>query len=105
MSNLKELSEQLKTSIDSKIVFEQQVKKQKTLLGTVRLHKGHSLFAMDVDGNVDKVELTGKVILDTKNKKIRHQLNVTDRVFMPALNKSNAIKRFARMGLIAKEND
>lgn len=106
MSNLKEFNQQLKNSVDNRIVFEQQVKKQVQYIGTVVLHKGHSLFSMDIDGNVDRIELTGKVTLDTKNRKIRHQLSVTDKVYMPALNKKNAIKRFARIGLIAKdEND
>lgn len=103
MSNLKEVNENIKRSLDSRVTFEQQVNKQRQLLGTIRLHKGHSLFTMDVEGNVERIDLTGKITLDIKNKKIRHQVNVTDRVYMPALNKVNAIKRFAKMGLIAKE--
>ncbi len=69
-------------------------------LGSVSPSKGHRIFQLNTEtGEVTEAHVEGKLIeLPDGRKEIRKQIFVRDKyLYISALNKRNAIKRFARM--------
>ncbi len=78
------------------------------LLGSISPKKGHRLFQLDNEtGEVTEAHVEGKLIeMPNGRKEIRKQVFIRDKfLYISALNKKNAIKRFARMAqMINNEN-
>jgi hypothetical protein len=78
------------------------------LLGSVSPSKGHRLFQLDTEtGEVTEAHVEGKLVeMPDGRKEIRKQVFIRDKfLYISALNKKNAIKRFARMAqMINNEN-
>lgn len=69
-------------------------------LGSVSPNKGHRIYQLDTDtGEISEAHVEGKLIeLPDGRKEIRKQIFVRDKfLYVSALNKRNAVKRFARM--------
>jgi hypothetical protein len=69
-------------------------------LGSVSPNKGHKIYQLDTEtGEISEAHVEGKVIeLPDGRKEIRKQIFVRDKfLYVSALNKRNAVKRFARM--------
>jgi len=69
-------------------------------LGSVSPSKGHRIYQLDTEtGEISEAHVEGKVIeLPDGRKEIRKQIFVRDKfLYVSALNKRNAVKRFARM--------
>lgn len=69
-------------------------------LGSVSPNKGHKIYQLDTEtGEISEAHVEGKIIeLPDGRKEIRKQIFVRDKfLYVSALNKRNAIKRFARM--------
>ena len=69
-------------------------------LGSVSPSKGHRIYQMDTEtGEISEAHVEGKLIeLPDGRKGIRKQIFVRDKfLYVSALNKRNAVKRFARM--------
>lgn len=69
-------------------------------LGSVSPNKGHRIYQLDTEtGEISEAHVEGKVIeLPDGRKEIRKQIFVRDKfLYVSALNKRNAVKRFARM--------
>jgi hypothetical protein len=78
------------------------------LLGSVSPNKGHRIFQLDTEtGEVTEAHVEARIVdLPNGRKEIRKQVYVRDKfLYISALNKKNAIKRFARMvEMIKNEN-
>jgi hypothetical protein len=78
------------------------------LLGSISPNKGHRLFQLDTEtGEVTEAHVEGKLVeMPDGRKEIRKQVFIRDKfLYISALNKKNAIKRFARMAqMINNEN-
>lgn len=78
------------------------------LLGSISPKKGHRLFQLDTEtGEVTEAHVEGKLVeMPDGRKEIRKQVFIRDKfLYISALNKKNAIKRFARMAqMINNEN-
>lgn len=69
-------------------------------LGSVSPNKGHRIYQLDTEtGEISEAHVEGKVIeLPDGRKEFRKQIFVRDKfLYVSALNKRNAVKRFARM--------
>lgn len=69
-------------------------------LGSVSPNKGHKIYQLDTEtGEISEAHVEGKIIeLPDGRKEIRKQIFVRDKfLYVSALNKRNAVKRFARM--------
>jgi hypothetical protein len=69
-------------------------------LGSVSPSKGHRIYQLDTEtGEISEAHVEGKIIeLPDGRKEIRKQIFVRDKfLYVSALNKRNAVKRFARM--------
>ena len=69
-------------------------------LGSVSPSKGHRIYQLDTEtGEISEAHVEGKLIeLPDGRKEIRKQIFVRDKfLYVSALNKRNAVKRFARM--------
>jgi len=69
-------------------------------LGSVSPNKGHRIYQLDTEtGEISEAHVEGKIIeLPDGRKEIRKQIFVRDKfLYVSALNKRNAVKRFARM--------
>ncbi len=77
-------------------------------LGSVSPNKGHRLFQLNTEtGEVTEAHVEGKLVeMPDGRKEIRKQVFIREKfLYISALNKKNAIKRFARMAqMINNEN-
>lgn len=77
-------------------------------LGSVTPNRGHRLYQLNTEtGEVTEAHVEGKVIeLPDGRKEIRKQIFIRDKyLYVSALNKKNAIKRFARMAKMLDEHN
>lgn len=81
---------------------------ESNFLGSISPKKGHRLFQLDTEtGEVTEAHVEGKLIETPDGRKeIRKQVFIREKfLYISALNKKNAIKRFARMAqMINNEN-
>lgn len=81
---------------------------ESNFLGSISPKKGHRLFQLDTEtGEVTEAHVEGKLIeMPDGRKEIRKQVFIREKfLYISALNKKNAIKRFARMAqMINNEN-
>ena len=77
-------------------------------LGSISPNKGHRLFQLNTEtGEVTEAHVEGKIVeMPNGRKEIRKQVFIREKfLYISALNKKNAIKRFARMAqMINNEN-
>lgn len=94
--------------IQLETVIEQQVDKQQEyrLVAQMRLKRGLSVFYYDMNtGEVEKLEIKKKVAIgyDKKVKKTNEAQDKKNCIYVQALNKKNAIKKFKKMIDAAKK--
>lgn len=81
---------------------------ESNFLGSISPKKGHRLFQLDTEtGEVTEAHVEGRLIeMPDGRKEIRKQVFIREKfLYISALNKNNAIKRFARMAqMINNEN-
>jgi len=81
---------------------------ESNFLGSISPNKGHRLFQLNTEtGEVTEAHVEGKLVeMPDGRKEIRKQVFIRDKyLYISALNKKNAIKRFARMAqMINNEN-
>ena len=81
---------------------------ESNFLGSISPKKGHRLFQLNTEtGEVTEAHVEGKLIeMPDGRKEIRKQVFIREKfLYISALNKNNAIKRFARMAqMINNEN-
>lgn len=81
---------------------------ESNFLGSISPKKGHRLFQLNTEtGEVTEAHVEGKLIeMPDGRKEIRKQVFIREKyLYISALNKKNAIKRFARMAqMINNEN-
>ena len=81
---------------------------ESNFLGSISPKKGHRLFQLNTEtGEVTEAHVEGKLVeMPNGRKEIRKQVFIREKfLYISALNKKNAIKRFARMAqMINNEN-
>jgi Uma2 family endonuclease len=81
---------------------------ESNFLGSISPKKGHRLFQLNTEtGEVTEAHVEGKLVeMPDGRKEIRKQVFIREKyLYISALNKKNAIKRFARMAqMINNEN-
>jgi hypothetical protein len=94
----------LKKEIETiEIREEKQEKKEIKFLGSLRKIKGLTLFSCDSEGNVDSVDYK-KSIYALDRKVTVHQVDYKPGyVYVQALNKKTAVKKFKKYGLPVKD--
>jgi hypothetical protein len=88
------LNNQERDSLKFKKVRE--AKKELKKIGTIKPHRGHSLFKMNSEGvfKVEENEFEYYYVIGKKKKKLIVEDNT---LYVSALNKKNAIKKFKKM--------
>jgi len=98
---MKDLNPELETNRLAEVINVEQQKKQE-YIGSINLRPGHTLFEIDiVKSTIIPAEYeTSEVIFNPKGKtptaKRRKLITKEGCVYVPALNKANAIKRFGK---------
>jgi len=69
-------------------------------LGSVNPSRGHRLYQLDTEtGEISEAQIEGRIaLLPDGRQELRKQVFIRDKfLYVSALNKKNAVKRFARM--------
>ena len=79
------------------------VKKQNELLGTIKPHRGHKCFEINtLTGEINDAEFFEDIVsIFSSSYERRKKINVKENcIYITALNKKNAIKRFNTLKII-----